>query len=98
MRPELRRLRTSGAELGAYVELDFTSGNYADPANLVRLPSRTLLGAGASIGLAGGRVHLIASMTNLTDASESDVQSFPLPGRAFYLTLALATTSLPGEP
>jgi vitamin B12 transporter len=46
-RPEVRRMRVGGAEVGAYLELDVSSGNYADPANLVRLPNRVLLGAGA---------------------------------------------------
>jgi iron complex outermembrane receptor protein len=94
MRPELRRVRAGPVELGAYAELDVTSGNYVDPANLVRLPSRALVGAGASIGTARGRIRVIASATNLTDAQVSDLLSYPLPGRAFYLTLALSTESL----
>ena len=98
VRPELRRVPIGDAELGAYVELDVTSGNYVDPANLVRLPSRALLGAGASIGLPGGRVRLIASATNLTDAQVSDLLASPLPGRAFYLTLALTTESPRKDP
>ena len=98
VRPELRRVPAGTAELGAYVELDATSGNYIDPANLVRLPSRMLLGAGASIGLDRSRVRLIASVNNLAGASTSDLLSYPLPGRAFYLTLALTTESLAKEP
>jgi len=98
LRPELRRVPVRGAELGAYVELDVTGGNYVDPANLVRLPSRALLGAGASIGLDRGRARLIASVTNLTSASESDLLSYPLPGRAVFLTLAFTTESLAKEP
>jgi iron complex outermembrane receptor protein len=93
VRPELRAVPAFGLELGAYVELDVTSGNYVDPANLVRLPSRALLGAGASIGTPGGRVRVIASATNLTDAQISDLLSYPLPGRAFYLTVAVTTLS-----
>jgi iron complex outermembrane receptor protein len=90
-RPELRGFAVRGAELGAYIELDFISGNYVDPANLVELPSRMLLGAGASLALDHGHVSLIASATNLTDASVSDVLAYPLPGRGFFLTVALAT-------
>ena len=93
VRPELRRVAIGAVELGAYVELDVTSGNYVDPANLVQLPSRALVGAGASIGTPGGRIRLIASASNLTGAQVSDLLSYPLPGRAFYLTLALTTES-----
>ena len=96
VRPELRRVPVGSAELGAYVELDVTGGNYVDPANLVRLPSRALLGAGASIGQ--GRGRLIASVTNLTGASEADLLSYPLPGRAVFLTLAVTTESLAKGP
>lgn len=95
VRPELRRVPVRGAELGAYVELDATSGNYVDPANLVRLPSRVLVGAGASAGFDGGRVRVIASVVNLGNTADSDLLSYPLPGRAFYLTVALATSKEP---
>jgi vitamin B12 transporter len=97
VRPELRRVPVSAVELGAYVEADVTSGNYVDPANLVVLPSRVLLGAGASVGVDRGRVRVIASVNNLTNAPVSDLLSYPLPGRAFYLTLALATEPLSKE-
>jgi iron complex outermembrane receptor protein len=90
-RPELRDVDVRGVGLGAYVELDFTSGNFVDPANLVELPSRMLLGAGTSVALDRGHVRIIASVNNLTNATVNDVLSYPLPGRAFYLTVALAT-------
>jgi iron complex outermembrane receptor protein len=98
VRPELRGIAVAGAELGGYVELDVTSGNFLDAANLVEVPSRTRLGAGASIGLSRGRVRLIVSADNLTAAQESDLLSYPLPGRALYLTVALATDPQPKEP
>ena len=98
VRPEVRRFAVRSAELGGYVELDVTSGNYIDPANLVRIPSRTRLGAGASIGFDRSRVRLIASVDNLTSASETDLLAYPLPGRAFYLTVALATQPQSKEP
>lgn len=92
-RPELRDLDVHGVALGAYVELDFTSGNFVDPANLVELPSRMVLGAGTSVALDRGHVRIIASVNNLTNAMVNDVLAYPLPGRAFYLTVALATGS-----
>jgi iron complex outermembrane receptor protein len=98
VRPELRRVPVLATELGAYVDVDVTSGNYVDPANVVVLPSRVLVGAGASVGFDRGRVRVIASVNNLTNASAVDLLSYPLPGRAFYLTLALATEPSSKEP
>jgi iron complex outermembrane receptor protein len=98
LRPELRALAIGAAELGGYVELDAISGNYVDPANLVRLPGRLLLGAGASLAIDRGRIRVIASATNLTAQAVSDVQSYPLPGRTVFLTLALDTQSHAKEP
>lgn len=97
-RPELRRLPFRALELGAYVELDITSGNFVDAANLVELPSRALLGAGVSLALAHGHVRVIASANNLTNESVNDVLAYPLPGRAFFVTVALATDSHDKEP
>lgn len=97
LRPELRGIAAGGAELGGYFELDVTSGNYIDAANLVRVPSRARVGAGVSLGVAGGRARLILRADNLTGASESDLLSFPLPGRAVFFTLALATEPEPKE-
>ncbi|HEX4417597.1 MAG TPA: TonB-dependent receptor [Kofleriaceae bacterium] len=98
VRPELRGIAIGGAELGGYVELDVTSGNYVDPANLVAIPTRTRIAAGASLGFDRGRVRLIVSADNLTGAQESDLLDYPLPGRAFYVTVALATEPQPKEP
>ena len=98
VRPELRGIAIGSAELGGYVDLDVTSGNYVDPANLVSVPSRTRVGAGASLGLGRGRVHLIVSADNLTGARESDLLAYPLPGRALYFTVALATQPQSKEP
>lgn len=98
VRPELRGIAAGGVELGGYVDLDITSGNYVDAANLVAVPSRTRLGAGASLGLDRGRVRFIVSADNLTGAQESDLLAYPLPGRALYVTVALATEPQPKEP
>lgn len=97
VRPEVRGVRLSGIELGGYVDLDVTSGNYLDAANLARVPSRTRLGAGASLALYRGQLRFIASADNLTGAAEIDLAAYPLPGRAFYFTVALATQPQPKE-
>ncbi|HEX3765175.1 MAG TPA: TonB-dependent receptor [Kofleriaceae bacterium] len=98
VRPELRGIAVGAVELGGYVDLDATSGNYVDAANLIPLRGRTRLGAGASLGLDRGRVRFIVSADNLTGAQESDLLAYPLPGRALYVTVALATEPQPKEP
>lgn len=97
VRPELRGIAVGAVELGGYVDLDVTSGNYVDAANLVTVPSRTRVGAGASLGLDRGRVRFIVSADNLTGAQQSDLLAYPLPGRALYFTVALATEPQPKE-
>jgi iron complex outermembrane receptor protein len=89
LRPELRRLSLGrGFEIGTYADLDMTSGDFLDAANLVEVPARVMFGAGASIDWAPTGLSLVASGQNLGDSRISDVAGFPLPGRAFYLTLA----------
>jgi hypothetical protein len=56
------------------------------------------VGAGASLGFDRGRVRLIVSADNLTGAQEIDLLAYPLPGRAIYFTVALATEPQPKEP
>ncbi len=98
VRPELRGLPLFGVRFGAHVEVDVTSGNYIDPSNLVVVPSRLLIGAGMALGWDDDRIRLIATASNLTGAAESDVLAYPLPGRAFYLSLAFSTERQPKEP
>jgi len=95
VRPELRRVALGGLELGGFVEVDLSSGNYVDPANLVRLPSRVLVAAGLSVATANRRLRVTTTATNLTNASVNDVLSYPLPGRAFFVTVSLAATPSP---
>jgi vitamin B12 transporter len=87
-RPELRELALGRWRLGAYGDLDVTSGNYLDPANLVAVPRRILVGAGLWLAWPAAGLRLGASAQNLGDSRISDVAGFPLPGRAFYLTLS----------
>jgi vitamin B12 transporter len=64
----------------------------------VSVPSRTRVAAGAVLGFDRGRVRLIVSADNLLGAQESDLLAYPLPGRALYVTVALATEPQPKEP
>jgi vitamin B12 transporter len=90
VRPELRAVPLSGTATGAvYAELDLTDGNYLDPANLVRMQRRVLLGAGASIDGLFGRWRLVLSARNLLDSRIHDLAGYPLPGRTLFATLGL---------
>lgn len=90
-RPELRDVPVSDwLAFGLYGDVDITDGTYADVANLVRLPGRLLVGAGASLVLPRSGLRLSASGYNLGDTRGSDVLGFPLPGRSLFLTLHFA--------
>ncbi|HEY2901782.1 MAG TPA: TonB-dependent receptor [Polyangia bacterium] len=93
-RPELRAIDTGALRAGIYADADVTSGNYLDAANQVAVPSRLLVGAGASLEWPAGGVRLTASLQNLTNSFISDVTGFPLPGRALYVSLAGETSHL----
>jgi len=85
-RPEGRLPIRELITLGAYVEVDVTDGNYLDPANLVALPSRVLVGAGLFAEIPRAQLRLITSAQNLGDSHVFDFAGFPLPGRAFFVS------------
>jgi len=95
LRPEIRGVQVlKTLYVGAYASVDHVSGNAVDPANLVQLPARTLLGAGASVTYTPWGLRLIASARNLTDARVFDFVGFPLPGRSIFLTADFSTDAL----
>jgi len=75
--------------LGVYLELDHVAGNHLDPANLVALPARTLLGAGAFVRSDHAEVRL--SLSNLLSDRVQDLAGYPLPGLTTMLSLRLTT-------
>lgn len=87
VRPEWRAMRVTGqTSLGIYAECDATGRDYADPTNIVEIPSRLIFGAGAYADLpAGFSIRFTAQ--NLGNSSIYDLIGYPLPGREFYLTL-----------
>lgn len=92
VRPELRDLPlAAGLTGGIYAEVDATGGNYVDPANIVRMPGRLLVGAGAFLSFPKRYARMILSAQNLTDSRVSDVAGYPLPGCAFFASLAFFT-------
>ena len=66
------------------------SAYYADPANLVDLRSRLLVGCGVTVAWPRGRVRMTASAANLTGTRREDVDGWALPGRTVFLALAYA--------
>jgi len=66
-----------------YYEFNFVSGNFLDPANFQRVPSRDLHTLGLHARW-GARLRLTFEVRNLTDNQVRDAGDFPLPGRAFF--------------
>ncbi len=64
----------------------FEDGNFLDPANRRPLSSRHI--HGASIGwVVGGRLQASLEGRNLTNTQVHDVWGYPLPGRAWFISL-----------
>lgn len=81
------RLGALSGALGLYLELDHVAGNHLDFANLVALPARTLLGAGAFVRADHAEVTL--SLSNLLGDRVQDLAGYPLPGLTTMLSLRL---------
>lgn len=77
--------------VGVYLELDYVAGNHLDFANLVDVPPRTLLGAGA--WLRGDLATVTLSLANLTSDRVQDLAGYPLPGLTAMLSLRLRTST-----
>lgn len=95
VRPELRDVALGGGagwRWGVYGDLEYTAGNYLDPANLVAMSSRTIWGAGTNLGIAKTGFRVRASLRNLSDAQVFDLTGYPLPGRSFWIDLEWAGT------
>ncbi len=83
---------TLGATRGAtgiYLELDHVAGNHLDYANLVALPARTLIGAGAFVR--SDHAEVLLSLSNLLSDRIQDLAGYPLPGLTTMLSLRLTT-------
>lgn len=91
LRPELVRIPVPGGlEIGAYADVEFRMGSYEDPANLIDMRTRALVGGGVMLAWPRGRLRLTASAANLTGTRMEDAVDWALPGRAVYLALAYA--------
>jgi len=91
-RPELSNLRLAGRwRWGLYADLDATSGNYLDSANLVEVNPRVLFGVGGQIEAPQWGLRLVASAHNLANTPVVDFTGYPLPGRSVFFTLQWST-------
>jgi len=86
-RPEIVGLAARGVTFGAFVDGDFRSADYFDPANIVPSPARFLLGAGVSAAVPRLGMRLLASAQDLNDARVPDMPNWPLPGRSLFVAL-----------
>jgi vitamin B12 transporter len=87
--PQWLQLRAEG---------DSQSQQYMNRTNRLALPSRTLLNAGATVrAWKAPDLRLSLDVKNLLDQQAQDFDGYPLPGRAFYLTLSFALERSFGE-
>jgi iron complex outermembrane receptor protein len=89
-RPEIVRLTVPGGAgigVGAFADAALVAGAFNDAANLSRLPTRVLLGAGVSVDVPRWGVRVVCSGQNLADTPVWDLASWPVPGRTLFLAL-----------
>ncbi|QDE86067.1 TonB-dependent receptor plug domain-containing protein [Myxococcus xanthus] len=85
------RVRAGPDWLNARAEVLYQSAQLINRTGSLDLPSRTLVSAGASSTfLHGPDLTLSVELKNLLDVRTFDFTGFPLPGRAAYVTLAVA--------
>lgn len=85
---------TSQLNIGAYVDTDYTSDNYADPTNMVQINQRLLFSAGVYLNSVNSHIRIMASVKNISNTQVSDLIGYPLPGRSFYINLDVTTSNL----
>ena len=76
-------LRTRLTDLFTFFEVQYFGDSFADPANLVEIPSRTLLSLGLGVELFDGALGLGFRADDLLDVRGEDLLGFPLPGLRF---------------
>ena len=77
--------------VSAYVDLDYVSGAFNDPASTTPIPEQLYVGAGVSLEGFAGRVRIDLVARNLGDARLVDLTERPLPGRSFAMQIAVRT-------
>jgi iron complex outermembrane receptor protein len=85
------RASAGTALLRGIAELAFQSDQTTNRTGTVSLPARALVNAGVSCApFPDGALTVSFDLKNLLDARSQDVDGYPLPPRAAYLTLGLA--------
>ena len=74
------------ARLTLHYELTYESQHFLDRANLRPVPARSVHSLGVDLAL-GRSTTLSLEGNNLTDSQVADLWGYPLPGRAFSLSL-----------
>jgi len=75
------------AELALFAEVEGSSGNYLDPANLVATEARMFVAVGVRGRLLGERLSVEVVGRNLLDSRVVDLAGFPLPGRSVFASV-----------
>jgi outer membrane receptor protein involved in Fe transport len=66
-----------------FFQVAYVGKSFSDPANLVVLPSRTMLALGAGVDLFERRLGLSFRVDDLLDVRGQDLLGYPLPGRRY---------------
>ena len=88
-RPEIADIALpAGLQLAAFADAALFAGSYDDPADIRRVPTQVVVGAGVSLLWPRAGLRATASALNLTDLQTWDISYWPLPGRTIFLALA----------
>jgi len=71
------------SDVMAFFQVSYIGRSFADPANFVEIPARTVLATGAGVDLFEGHFALSFRVDDLLDARGFDLLGFPLPGRRY---------------
>jgi iron complex outermembrane receptor protein len=96
-RPEVGHLALpAGLDLTLYADAAVFLQDYADRAQVTKVPTQVFVGAGASLLWPRARLRVTASALNLGDQRTWDLRYWPLPGRTLFLALAYDSTGAEG--
>jgi outer membrane receptor protein involved in Fe transport len=71
------------SDIVGFFQVAYVGESFSDPANLIVLPSRTVLAVGFGVDLFETRLGLSFRVDDLLDARGQDLLGFPLPGRRY---------------
>lgn len=94
------QVRYEAARVSLWHEFHMAGEAYRDRANLPEnlSPTKYIHDVGVRVPLSAGRLALTAEVQNLLGVQISDVEGYPLPGRAFFLTLEFDTSGTQRAP